>query len=51
MQDKIFQEIEEDLFKEDLEDIYSDKAREMEVEDDELSAWEDAWMEGYEEAR
>ncbi|MBS3153331.1 hypothetical protein J4426_02095 [Candidatus Woesearchaeota archaeon] len=34
---------------EDLEeDIYTDEGREAQLEDDEISDWEEAFMEGYE---
>ncbi|MFC1801238.1 hypothetical protein ACFLZB_02150 [Nanoarchaeota archaeon] len=32
-------------------DIYSDRARELLIEDDEISVEEEAFMRGYEEAR
>ncbi len=43
------EELEEDKVVED-EDIYSEKARVLLLEDDEISAEEDGFMEGYEEA-
>ena len=32
------------------EDIYEEKERARELEEDEIEDWQEAWMEGYEEA-
>ena len=50
MKENIIEQIEEDIFLDDA-DIYSEDAREKEIENDELKGWEAAWMKGYEEAR
>ncbi len=51
MKDKLFKRLdEENIFLDDM-DIYTEEAREKEVENDELDCWEAAWMQGYEEAR
>ena len=34
----------------DESDIYSEKVRILESENDELEPWEEAWMKGYDEA-
>lgn len=34
----------------DESDIYSEKVRLLEEENDELEPWEEAWMKGYDEA-
>jgi len=49
MKDILLRKIEEDIFSDDL-DIYSENAREIELENDEIDDWEVAWMKGYEDA-